>query len=122
MRRAAPGSADFEVRYFAAEQTVSVREARWGDLPGLACFVVQWRPDFKSWHGVENWRAILRRPWKYVLHQNGEAELYNIVNDPDELKNLARQKETQEEAASLQRALLSWSQRTGDPFAKNVAL
>ncbi len=41
MRRAAPGSADFEVRYFAAEQTVSVREARWGDLPGLACFVVQ---------------------------------------------------------------------------------
>jgi len=66
---------------------------------------------FAQWHGVENWRSILRRPWKYVLHRNGEAELFNIVEDPGERNNLTgvhRQEET------LRRALLDWCRRTGD--------
>jgi hypothetical protein len=73
-------------------------------------------PDFRSWHGVESWRALIRRPWKYVLHQNGETELYKLVDDPYELRNLARVREGGEVAASLREALLNWSRRTGDRF------
>src|SRR4029450_3254971 len=45
-------------------------------------------PDFRPWHGVESWRTVIRKPWKYVLHQNGEVELYNHSDDPFELRNL----------------------------------
>ena len=79
-------------------------------------------PDFESWHGVQNWRAIVRRPWKYVLHQNGEAELYNIVQDPYEMDNEAGLPDTQELEDSLREALLQWSRKTGDPFAEKVSV
>lgn len=46
-------------------------------------------PTFKEWHGIYNWRLIVRRPWKYVLHENGEQELYNLQDDPCELVNRA---------------------------------
>ena len=77
-------------------------------------------PDFKDWHGVENWRMILRRPWKFVLHENGDTELYDIINDPSELENRADDSTCKQTAVSLEEALLAWSRRTGDPFAERV--
>ena len=41
MRRAAPGVADYEAQSFTAGQKTFLREARWGDLSGMACLVVQ---------------------------------------------------------------------------------
>ena len=76
--------------------------------------------NFASWHGVENWRAIVRRPWKYVLHENGETELYHLGEDPGELTNLAGRPESASTASTLREALLAWSRRTGDPFAKQL--
>ena len=77
-------------------------------------------PDFKDWHGVENWRMILRRPWKFVLHENGDTELYDIINDQSELKNRAGDSTCKQTAVSLEEELLAWSRRTGDPFAERV--
>lgn len=79
-------------------------------------------PDFRPWHGVESWRALVRKPWKYVLHQNGETELYNHSDDPYEIKNQAQDPAMKEVAASLQDALLSWSRRTGDTFPNQLNL
>lgn len=77
-------------------------------------------PDFKQWHGVQNWRAIIRRPWKYVLHQNGESELFNLEDDPFEVNNRAYMDAGRVVAAPLQAALLGWCTRIGDPFASVV--
>ena len=77
-------------------------------------------PDFAGWHGVQNWRAIIRRPWKYVLHQNGERELFHLENDPFEVNNLAFA-DTQDIAQTLGETLLGWSRRIGDPFAAMVS-
>ncbi|MBM3801191.1 MAG: GNAT family N-acetyltransferase [Acidimicrobiia bacterium] len=41
MRRPAPGAGDCEQGMFAAGQKTRLREACWGDLPGMACLVVQ---------------------------------------------------------------------------------
>lgn len=73
-------------------------------------------PDFRSWHGVENWRTIIRRPWKYTLHANGEREMYNLLDDPGEMKNCATQATHQAVHRNLHNALLDWCRRTGDPF------
>ena len=53
------------------------------DPPARDCFVqYNVARNFADWHGVENWRAMVRRPWKYVLHENGETELYHLGDDP----------------------------------------
>lgn len=44
MRRAAPQAGEIESCFFAPGQSVFVREAQWGDLPGTACLIAQ-RPD-----------------------------------------------------------------------------
>ena len=41
MRRAAAGCGDCESDFFRAGQRSSIREAAWGDMPGVACLVVQ---------------------------------------------------------------------------------
>jgi choline-sulfatase len=71
-------------------------------------------PDFASWHGVPSWRCLVRRPWKYVLHADGQQELYHLIHDPNELINLAGQPEQVDTVNTLRRALMDWCQRTGD--------
>ncbi len=77
-------------------------------------------PFEQTWHGVENWRLIVRRPWKYVLHQNGETELYQIENDPKETRNLAGTPQSDGIQAELHEALLQTAQRTGDQFLEKL--
>ena len=54
--------------------------------------------------------------------QNGEVELYNIVQDPYELNNRTGHPNRQELAKSLREALLQWSRNTDDCFAEKVCL
>ena len=75
-------------------------------------------PDFADWHGVHNWRMILRRPWKYVLHENGEEELYDLERNPYERENQAGRSAPRAVQPALRKSLLAWSHRTGDPFAQ----
>jgi len=71
-------------------------------------------PDFTDWHGVRNWRCIMRRPWKYVLHDDNQQELYQLHEDPYELQNLANADTHSDTVTSLREDLLNWSQRTED--------
>lgn len=41
MRRPAPGAEEVEAELFAANQSTTIREANWGDLPGVALLVAQ---------------------------------------------------------------------------------
>ncbi len=41
MRRPAPGSDDCESKIFAPDQRTAIREAVWGDMPGMTCLVIQ---------------------------------------------------------------------------------
>ena len=86
------------------------------------CFAVWNQTPFeKTWHGVEDWRLIVHRPWKYTLHENGEAELFNLADDPYETVNLSGSDELRAVEAELRRELIEWSRRTDDPFAQRVA-
>ncbi len=75
-------------------------------------------PYFRQFHGVLEWRSLLRRPWKYVLHQNGSAELFNIEEDPGERNNRASLAQTQPLESELRRTLLAWCKRTSDRFVE----
>jgi uncharacterized sulfatase len=56
-------------------------------------------------HDQENYLGYLKRP---------EYELYDIVNDPFEQKNIIDQPNLKQEVASLKSNLSSWMQKQGD--------
>ncbi len=39
---------------------------------------------------AKDYYGIRLGPWKYIAWPNGEKELYNIADDPNELRSLAR--------------------------------
>ncbi len=82
----------------------------------------QWNmtPFEQTWHGVEAWRLMVRHPWKYVLHENGEVELYNLDRDPIETANRSGEAQIAVVESELRQALQDWSRRTGDPFYRRV--
>lgn len=87
------------------------------------CFVqYNMSPFQEKWQGVENWRAVIRRPWKYVLHENGEKEFFNFVEDPQELQNLAGREDSLTQEKELHEALIAWAIRTEDPFVRKANL
>jgi arylsulfatase A-like enzyme len=77
-------------------------------------------PDW-SFHGVENWRLIVRRPWKYIYHKFYGPELYNSESDPWEIENLAgKSEESTRVGKALHDVLIDWMERTGDPMLKRM--
>lgn len=59
-------------------------------------------------------------PWKYVHHElGGVEELYDLENDPTELRNLARDRA--EVTAELHGVLLDWCRTAGDTAAVDGA-
>ena len=83
----------------------------------------QWNmtPWEQTWHGVEPWRLIVRHPWKYTLHENGEAEMFQLEEDPIEVHNRAGDPHLARVESDLKQALLHWCRRTGDVFAARRA-
>ena len=83
----------------------------------------QWNmtPWEQTWHGVEPWRLIVRHPWKYTLHENGEVEMFQLEEDPIEVHNRAGNPELADVESTLKEALLQWCQRTGDAFSQRHA-
>jgi N-sulfoglucosamine sulfohydrolase len=45
-----------------------------------------------------------------------EEELYDVVNDPDEVKNLAKDREHAKALVELRKKVLDWQKKTGDPW------
>ncbi len=54
---------------------------------------------------IPEFYAVRNAEWKYVEYSTGEKELYDLVNDPYELKNLADKPEYAEIQAQLKSRL-----------------
>lgn len=61
-------------------------------------------------------RTIRTRTHKYNLYIDHGEELYNLVTDPDELRNLADDSEHAVVKSGLRQRLDSWIEQTQDPF------
>ena len=69
-----------------------------------------------QWREAEGRRKMVRtRDWKYVHDPTGDAdELYDLVNDPWELTNVAGDPANRDVICDMQRRLADWSIRTED--------
>ena len=61
-------------------------------------------------------RSIRTLGWKYVHYTSGEAELYDMRADPDELTNLAGAPEYAATESDLRSRLLEFCVRSIDPL------
>jgi arylsulfatase A-like enzyme len=73
-----------------------------------------------DWHKVRDWRLIVRGPWKFVFHDGGEEELYNLEEDPWEMESQAGIPLLQPLVKELRKALLDWMVRTRDPLTEQA--
>jgi choline-sulfatase len=71
-----------------------------------------------DWHKGRDWRLVVRGPWKFVFHDGGEQELYNLEEDAWETENQAGAPSSQPLVEELREALLDWMVRTGDPLTE----
>ena len=73
-----------------------------------------------EFHGKGRWVApirMLRTPrWKYNLYRQWGEELYDLEQDPLELRNLAEQESTAPVKAELRAELERWMKDNADPF------
>jgi len=64
--------------------------------------------------GLFSQRMVRNRQWKYVWNATAEDELYDLENDPAEIRNLARQAAHGETLRHLRCRLVEWMRQTGD--------
>ena len=65
-------------------------------------------------------KSIRESDWRYVWYGTGEEELYDEVNDPHELVNLAGDRRHAETKLRLKLRLLEWNALTEDPLDPNI--
>jgi len=65
------------------------------------------RTDFliEGWNKKRTFAGVREDHWKYVEHENGDVELYDLVHDPYELNSLAAAPEEAERCARMARRL-----------------
>jgi arylsulfatase A-like enzyme len=56
-------------------------------------------------------RVIRTRQWKYVLHERFRPQLYNLLDDPNEFKDLGDDPSCAEVRADLHEALFAWHRK-----------
>jgi N-acetylglucosamine-6-sulfatase len=73
--------------YYFAQRGMLDKYAKWGTLsePGT-------KDEHQNEKKVPAFRAVFSEEWRYIQYDTGEEELYNIKNDPYEVKNLMAQK------------------------------
>ena len=88
-------------------------------LPLLNNTETTWREDllFEHWptedgvgSKIPEFYAVRNAEWKYVEYTTGEKELYDLMNDPYELENLADKPEYAEIQEQLQKRLVELKQ------------
>jgi len=83
------------------------------------------RDIFGEYYGKQKWMAPIRMirtgRWKYCLYKMHGEELYDLENDPGELRNLAGEKRVADIQTRLRAKLRQWMQETNDPFDKLAA-
>ena len=63
---------------------------------------------------IELGRAIVKDPYKLIVYQNHDGELYDLESDPFELVNLYQHPLYRETVIQLQAELQEWLRKTGD--------
>ncbi len=66
--------------------------------------------------GLYSQRMLRERRWKYIWNATAEDELYDLEQDPGELRNLAALPEYASELARLRRRLVEWMEQIQDPL------
>jgi arylsulfatase A-like enzyme len=62
------------------------------------------------------WRGIRTREWKYWHYMTGEELLFNISQDPLEMKNLAADPGARDMVSGFRGQVRQWRRETNDPF------
>jgi choline-sulfatase len=57
--------------------------------------------------------------WKYCYYIDGSEELYNLILDPDEVRNLARQKDKSDIKKTLRSAVMEFWQPDELEYRRN---
>jgi arylsulfatase A-like enzyme len=71
--------------------------------------------------GLAYMRMIRTDQWKLVRHHHADGldELYNLVDDPEETRNLYRQANFRDIRDQLQKQLTVWQRSIDDPILRN---
>ena len=89
---------------------------------------VSWRQWIDLEHNVcyspsNHWNALADGRWKYIYHaQNGEEQLFDLVHDPQELKDLAQVSEYSAPLRQWRNRLIEHLSERGDAFVQNGRL
>ncbi|HDN80064.1 MAG TPA: DUF4976 domain-containing protein, partial [Chloroflexi bacterium] len=60
-------------------------------------------------------RTVRTKEWKYIYTVQGGDELYNIAEDPYEMKNLANERKYRDILEELKRKWNEWEKKVGEP-------
>ncbi|MNQ80725.1 Arylsulfatase [compost metagenome] len=65
-----------------------------------------------------NGRAVITKDFKYIVYNKGEIkeQLFNLTNDPGEIKNLAVDKAYKKKLIAMRNYLKQWCKSNGDNF------
>jgi arylsulfatase A-like enzyme len=66
--------------------------------------------------GLYSQRMLRTHQWKYIWNVTAEDELYDLDNDPAELRNLIAIQQHLKVLGQLRRRLLDWLEATNDPL------
>ena len=89
----------------------------WSDPDNPASFAMH-RP-IGDWMKVSDWRMIELQRFKYVWYRDHADELFDLQNDPAELRNLIDVSENRSRLATLRRELNGFLEQTNDPLLAN---
>jgi arylsulfatase A-like enzyme len=69
-----------------------------------------------------NGRAVITKDFKYIVYNKGEIkeQLFDLVKDPGETRNLAVDKTFAKKLSSMRIYLKQWCKRNGDPFDPGI--
>ena len=71
-------------------------------------------------HGEKEWRMATDGRYKYIWNMDDRPELYDLKEDPYELRNLEDLKEYQIQLTTLRKKLKSWMEDTFDPLGQEI--
>ncbi|UCD28913.1 MAG: sulfatase-like hydrolase/transferase, partial [Planctomycetota bacterium] len=63
-------------------------------------------------------RMVRTKRWKYMLSDVNDEALFDLKNDPYELKNLVNEPAVQQQLQHLRKSLADWMDRVGDRHAR----
>ena len=72
--------------------------------------------ELNGWSQSGTMRAIRKGDWKLIFDMQGRGQLYNLSDDPVELKNLFDHPECAKIQAEMMQDLLAWTLRAQDPL------